>query len=507
MGTNSVNIEQLTNQAIVNWNSFSIGAQEAVRFLQPNQMAVILNRVTGGDPSQILGQLQANGNVFVVNPAGITVGAGARVDVGGLVLSTLGITDENFLSGNYTFEQDPNQALASIVNQGTIKISDGGYAILTAPLISNEGLIVANLGKVVLAGGEKTTLNFDGRNLINYELAGITGDAGTVVMPRESVSAVLTDMLGIRDRAKGLIQREDGSFALEGASGTVYQAGTIRADGAEGQEAGVIAIDSARLTVLGEDSVTAADGVGADSSGGVVYALSNRGRNGDTGGLIVGQEGSLLSSVGGETGDGGFIEFSGEKFDFASSVQTASFLLDPRDIFIIDGAGNTIDGNNDQTIGDAVLEAITAQVITLQADRDIIFNINGQAGGGDNDLNLFTNNNNSNKPITSNVESNNHLVLIAGGDVNFGDDLVITQAIDILAGLDAVAQGRSGNVTGGVIRANDIDIGIDARGGENPAFDGAPAGSGLARTSTSSSNYRNNIVAVGGNLSNRSIRR
>lgn len=404
LGGSTVNVEQLTDRAIVNWNSFSIGAQEAVRFLQPSQMAIILNRVTGQDPSQILGSLSANGQVFLINPNGILFGPNSTVDVGGLVASTLGLSDQDFLNGRYNFTQDPAKELASIINQGTIHISDGGYAVLTAPLVSNEGLIVANLGKVVLAGGEKTTLNFDGRNLISYEVGALNGDPGTVLLPKEAVGGMLADMLGAEDRAGKLVQRPDGSMALEGGSGLTFQGGVASANGAAGQQAGTVAVDAARLTVLGDGSVTSADGVGQNSAGGSVYALSNL-----DSGTTVGQTGSLLSARGGESGDGGFIEFSGGYFSLASRVDATSpngalgtFLLDPRDIFVVDGADQGAippdpGPGADLTINDATLETVLAGAnVTLQADRNIDFDsavvINAPTGV----LNVVADNDNNN---------------------------------------------------------------------------------------------------------------
>ena len=87
-------IQQLTDKAIVDWQSFSIGASESLRILQPGQLSVLLNRVTGGDPSLILGSLTANGQVFLINPGGILFGPNSSVNVGGLVASTLNITDQ-----------------------------------------------------------------------------------------------------------------------------------------------------------------------------------------------------------------------------------------------------------------------------------------------------------------------------------------------------------------------------------------------------------------------------
>ena len=189
-------IQQLTEQAIVDWHSFSIGANEAVRILQPSQLSVILNRVTGGDPSTILGQLEANGSVFLINPNGVLFGRDSVVNVGSLVVSTLNITDEDFLSGNYTFQQDANHELAAVVNQGKIKITDGGYAVLVGPSVINEGTIVARTGNIVLAAGETATLNLDGRDLIHFSLGGHVSD-GTVLLAPGMMSEAIAQTLGV----------------------------------------------------------------------------------------------------------------------------------------------------------------------------------------------------------------------------------------------------------------------------------------------------------------------
>ncbi len=93
-------ITQGSQTAIINWNDFSIGAGELTQFVQPNSSAAVLNRVTGGNISQIYGQLQGNGNVFVINPNGIVVGSTGVIDVAGnAVISTLDIDDQDFLNG------------------------------------------------------------------------------------------------------------------------------------------------------------------------------------------------------------------------------------------------------------------------------------------------------------------------------------------------------------------------------------------------------------------------
>ncbi|MCM8822593.1 MAG: filamentous hemagglutinin N-terminal domain-containing protein, partial [Candidatus Omnitrophica bacterium] len=102
----TMQIDQFTQKAIINWQGYSIDANELVRYVQPGASAIVLNRVIGGDPSRIYGQIQANGQVFVINNAGILVGAGAKIDVGSFLASTLNISDSDFLSGKYNFVQD-----------------------------------------------------------------------------------------------------------------------------------------------------------------------------------------------------------------------------------------------------------------------------------------------------------------------------------------------------------------------------------------------------------------
>jgi filamentous hemagglutinin family protein len=141
----TMNITQTTNKAIINWQGFSIDVNELVKFIQPGSSAVALNRVVGVDPSSILGQLVANGNIFLVNPNGIVFGPNSTVDTAGLLATTLNIKDSDFMSDNYSFFQDQDKALSYIINKGKIVINDNGFAVLVAPLVSNEGLIIANL--------------------------------------------------------------------------------------------------------------------------------------------------------------------------------------------------------------------------------------------------------------------------------------------------------------------------------------------------------------------------
>ena len=156
---NTMNVAA-SDKAIVNWNSYNIGQASTVNYIQPSSSAVILNRVIGVDPSSIYGKLNANGNVFIVNPNGIYFGAGSQVNVGGLVASTLGISNSDFIAGNYNFQGNSSY----IINHGNIHIVNGGYVLLLSNAINNSGTIQAQLGHVLLASGEQMTVALDDNN-------------------------------------------------------------------------------------------------------------------------------------------------------------------------------------------------------------------------------------------------------------------------------------------------------------------------------------------------------
>ena len=372
-------IQQLTDKAIIDWHSFSIGNGEGVRFLQPNQFSVILNRVTGLDPSQILGTLEANGNVFLINPNGILFGPHSVVNVGGLVASTLNLTDEDFLSGNHSFILEEGSSLAAVVNQGKITITDGGYAVLTGPTVINEGTIVARTGNVVLAAGEQATLNLDGRDLIHFALDHQVTE-GTVLLAPGQMSEAIAATLGVAPnrQADQLIRQADGSIRLVDSSGTLVQAGTVSVDGREGQDAGSVLFDSSDVTILADGSVTSASGVGLDSSGGEVLALSAMDGSQSARGFTDAQKGSVLKADGGITGDGGFIEVSGDGLNLLGDVSLAAengkggdFLLDPVLVTIVDGDNapttttNPLQLTTNTIIGDAWFETLNFNSFTL----------------------------------------------------------------------------------------------------------------------------------------------
>ena len=317
-------ITQATDKVILNWNTFNIGSDAAVTFNQPGAGSVALNRVLSSDPSSIYGRLSANGQVFLINPSGVIFGQGARVDVGGLVASTLSLGDKDFLAGNYRFSRDG--ATGSVLNQGEI---NARYVALLAPEVRNEGIITATLGTVALAGGEAVTLNLTGQDLVDIQvekasIATLVGnahliqvDGGTVILSAQSANGLLGEVVNT-----GLVQ-----------------ANGITADG------GVIRITASSAI---ENTGTLSANAGANGKGGAITAIADL-TNPDGRTLVDG----IWSAQGGSvSGDGGFIETSAAHLAIRDSAtintratrgSAGQWLLDPYD-FTVAASGGDITG-------------------------------------------------------------------------------------------------------------------------------------------------------------------
>src|SRR5579862_2594310 len=165
-GTSTETIVQTSPNAIINWNSFNIAPGQRTVIIEPNSSSISLDRIIGGNPSQIMGSLTSNGIIFLVNPNGVLVGPGGTVNAAGFLATTHGISNSDFLAGRYIFS-GPGNPSASIVNLGHITAASGGFAALVAPGVRNAGTITATLGTVGLAAsGQGFTLDFYGDKLI-----------------------------------------------------------------------------------------------------------------------------------------------------------------------------------------------------------------------------------------------------------------------------------------------------------------------------------------------------
>ncbi|MAS94477.1 MAG: hypothetical protein CMO55_14855, partial [Verrucomicrobiales bacterium] len=295
-GGNILDIEQRTANAIINWEEFSIDSDELTRFQQPSANAAVLNRVTGGNPTAIHGALRANGNVFVINPNGILVGAGGTIDVHGLVLSTLDVSNGEFLAGgDMVFAGSSG---AGVTNLGRVN-AIGGDVFLIGKTVSNSGTISARNGTVGLAAGEEVLLKETDSSMGDRVFVRATGSgvSGTGVFNDGTIEGAAVELkahgnlYALAINNKGSVRATEvsgsgGSVRLSGIGGSVSSSGSIRVsapsvgnsasaliaaayakvDGeiyASGRTGGLIEVNASREAVVnGEIEAAGSDGIG-----------------------------------------------------------------------------------------------------------------------------------------------------------------------------------------------------------------------------------------------------
>ena len=266
---NTLTVTQSSQNMAINWQSFVVNSGESVVFVQPNASAIALNRVLGATPSTIMGNLSANGQVFLINPNGILFGQGATVNVQGLVASTLNLSDSDFLSGNYKFSGNSTQ---SVANLGLLQ-SDGGYVALVGATVSNQGTISARLGTVALVGGQGVTLDIAGDNLLHVQVdqgvanalvtngGMIVADGGQVLMSTQAAGQLLNTVVNNTGVVQAqTVEQQGGVIKLLGdmQSGTVIVGGTLDASAPHGGNGGSIETSAAQVKVAPVALVTTA---------------------------------------------------------------------------------------------------------------------------------------------------------------------------------------------------------------------------------------------------------
>jgi filamentous hemagglutinin family protein len=234
----TLQIDQRSDKAILQWDSFSIGSRAQVNFTQPSASSIALNKVNGNNPSEIFGRLTANGQVFLSNPSGVLFAPGASVDVGALFATSLAISDQDFMAGRYLWSNSGSAGSVK-VDSGAI-INANSYAVLAGPKVRNDGLIVARSGTVALAAGNRVSLDMLGDGLISVSVdqaalnasainAGtIESNGGNVLLTARSANALLDTVVNNSGiiRATALVER-NGEIVLDGGSGGVVNTGGI----------------------------------------------------------------------------------------------------------------------------------------------------------------------------------------------------------------------------------------------------------------------------------------
>ena len=376
-GAGGLVIDQASSKLAINWESFNIGAGRKVTFRQPDASAIALNRVIGADASHIMGQLDANGRVFLVNPNGVLFGTGASVNVGGLVASTLDMAVEDFDKGQYRFKGQGSPA--AVVNQGSI-LADGGAVAMFGGRVTNNGVVVANRGSVTLAAGNAMTLDFAGDGLLkvrvdeaavdalaeNHQL--LKADGGQVVLTANAGEALLKTVVNntgvIEARTLG---EKDGKILLLGDfdGGVVNVAGTLDASAPTGGNGGFIDTSGAHVKIADDVKVT---------------TLAEPGK-GKTGEWLIDPYNVTISNAG-SSGMGGF---NGNANDSVLNVNTLTNALASTGVTVTTGVGGSQAGN---ITVDAPISWSANTVLTLSAAGSIIINKDITATGNNAGLSL-----------------------------------------------------------------------------------------------------------------------
>lgn len=405
--------------AIINWSSFSIAQGELVRFQQQSSSSSVLNRITGQDPSVILGTLQSNGRVYLINPNGIVFGGGSQINVGGLVASSLAISNADFLAGNRRFAADG--AAGQVSNQGAITTPSGGQVYLIAPDVNNSGIITTPQGETVLAAGHSVQL-VDSSNPGMHVVVSAEKDQalnlGTVIAQGGNIGiyGALVNQRGTLN-ANSAVVGAGGKVVLKASGSTLLEAGsTTTATGVD--YGGDIQVLGEQVGVMGNARI---DASGQRGGGRVLVGGDYQGKNsavlnakqsyvskdarisadalasGDGGKIIVwGNDttrvyGTLSARGGAASGKGGFVETSGHFLDVAgarvdtrAAHGTAGFWqLDPANILVtsfLSGPSASLGDVSafanapgaDSEIDADLLSNATSNVL-LQATHDITF--------------------------------------------------------------------------------------------------------------------------------------
>jgi filamentous hemagglutinin family protein len=273
---NALTVNQQSQRAAINWQSFSIGNGASVTFRQPDAGSVTLNRVVGNERSVIDGVLQANGQVWLLNANGVLFNRGAQVNAAGLVASTLDISDADFMAGRSTFSA--NGSRASVINLGTLQAADAGHVALLGNQVVNEGVISARLGSAVLAAGDRVSLNFNGSSLVGvtvdrgtldalvHNKQAILADGGLVVLTARGLDNVLAGSVNNSGevRAQTVAEQAGRIFLLGGMDGdTVHVGGRIDASAPHGGAGGQVETSAAHVVVAPDALVTTRAAQGA----------------------------------------------------------------------------------------------------------------------------------------------------------------------------------------------------------------------------------------------------
>lgn len=407
----ALQINQNSDKAILNWNSFNIATRESVHFQQPIG-GICLNRIDAAQGiSQINGSLSATAKIFLINQAGILFGDTAQVNVGGIVASSIDIANDNFIKNKFVFDQ-PSTLAGVIINKGTINVADYGLAALLGSNVSNDGVIQAKMSSINLASGSSFTLDFYGNQIVNFEVnnpatksgvdaagkplttgvnvAGeISNDGGVVLITGKAAQGVFDNLINMDGviRAKSVVDENGAILLLGDEAGRIQVAGNIDATGTlEGTLGGEVIVIGGDIAI--DEAILNASG---HSGGGYIllgdlpeYSVSPVSKNvrvganvilnvdaiseGDAGSINISSDletkflGKASARGGAISGNGGFVDLSSsgnliydEKLALVDTTaahgETGTLLFDPRFLIVQTSGGSSYFNNLNNTYG------------------------------------------------------------------------------------------------------------------------------------------------------------
>ncbi len=373
---NTTTINQATDLMAIDWQSFNLNSDERVEFIQPDSSSISLNRILGNQGSVIQGQIDANGQVILVNTNGVIFGKDSVVNAGGLLASGLDIDPNDFMNRDFAFSALEN-AEGKVINSGLINAATGGSVGLLGKQVKNDGLIVANLGSVNLAAGKDAVVTFDPSGLMGIKVtkeilqselgvdaavinSGDINAAGGQILLSASVSGeIFTQAIKINDQARSVVVHEDGSFTL-GAGADVVNTGKLDvSENAVAQQAG-------QIVAIGEN---------VRSSGQILASTNNSAQTGNielhsntTTELLTG---SVTSANALESGSAGDIKILGKNVGLLGNAKV--------DATGVNGGGEVLIGG-DETGSNSLIRNADFIYLDQQSQIHTDASLNGNGG-------------------------------------------------------------------------------------------------------------------------------
>ena len=469
--TPSANVLDIRNSngAVINWQRFDIGPGQTTNFIQPSSTSSVLNRVVGNDPSRILGNLNSNGRVFLINQNGLLVGEGATIDTAGFFASTLNLTDEDFLNGRLRFE---GGGQGDLVNRGYIRVQ-GGNIVLIAPNIENGGVIEVVDGEILLAAGQSIELASIDNPSIRFEVRAADNQVvnlGRIVAERGAASLFAGSLRHSGEiRASGLVRNADGSISLV-TSERVDIDGAIDASGENGGGSVQVRAQDIALEAGGRIDASAT----GNGDGGEVILFAEDG---------VSVQGQITARGGEQGGNGGFIETSGlQRLDIgvapdasAPRGEAGQWLIDPNDLTIqsaqagasntniaIDNATNTVSTTDDS----AVITTETIQTALDAGTSVILQTTTSGANSQPGDITVLSDiSTSSSTDVSLTLRAHNNIIFDTQSTAPLTIGATGAGALDLILQADADLDGQ-GKIQFQTGTGNSFPITINTNGGQ-----------------------------------------